>query len=568
MLLKSSPLFKACRKKDTTKAAQLIDSQPDMLGRETKEGKTLLHFALEDGSYEMCETLLKKAEMYNTMIDGRRFIDAAPTGFPVIKDAIYSNNMELVTLFLRYNPSLLLNYGWTALHFAVSTTFGIMKAILEVFPCEEIDALGPGQNTALQMAICANQLEQVALLLEAGADANKTGIDGKTALYDAVKSPSGLAMVKLLVKYGADVNKLDPTGSSVLQLSVSIAASGIVSYLLAKGANVDVVGTRWNKPAWQLGYFSAFFEYGYCDLNIDKPALHVHELQKLSELDMSFDCALQVSFDIDSQHIETFLLPGFQLMCSTGCEISISGLNDILIASCVLGLSNLVFGLMEARNNVLSILNNQELALVISLNGQHFTLFKSILEYFAWDINVKLGARIISFVHAVIANSIMEVDEKVASIAFLAGGMNFEIDSIDGERSTPLVMACKLLSDIKIFKVLIENGASARSQDNASVLPLHTLIDNCTRADEDRVCAIVSLLLDHGADSTAATDDEETALFLAAKNGLNKIVTLIERHNVCEKREFKRQMQELFSQAVADDNMPDMTSVALKLLEK
>lgn len=520
----------------------------------------------------MCDLLLTKAAMYNTMVDGRRFIDAlGPSSFPAFHVAIISEVIKFVRLFLAYNVSLVFGNGCTALHFAVHfDSLDTTKAILESFPREELDSVEFQHGlTALRIAVRKNQPKQLVLLLEAGADVNKTGTDGKSALFDAIEGAGGLVMVKLVVKHGADVNQLDSAGSSVLQLAASISASDIVSYLLAQGANADVVGTRWNKPAWQLGCSSAFFEYGYCHLNIDQLTLPVNdlenisELKKTSELDINMDSALQVSLARESQQLKTFLLPSFQLMCSQGCMVNLTALEQFIVNSCSKNSMNLVLGLFEARDQVLSSQPIKEVAMLTALKARRFTLFKKLIDHFSFEICESQS----SLVHNVIADSAVQPDDKVAIINFLINDMNCEIGNVNAQGNTPLILACKLPPDIKVFEALIDNGAGARSKDNDDTLPLHTMIEPCNKADEDRVCAIVSLLLDHGAEATAATEDEETASLLAAKKGLIKIVTVIERHNVQEKRKFKKEMGELLVKAMSAHSIIAIAYIAAKLLK-
>jgi hypothetical protein len=54
----------------------LIDGNPELMGKATKEGKTLLHLAVETRSSSICELLLEKAAEFNTFLGDYRFVDA------------------------------------------------------------------------------------------------------------------------------------------------------------------------------------------------------------------------------------------------------------------------------------------------------------------------------------------------------------------------------------------------------------------------------------------------------------------------------------------------------------
>jgi ankyrin repeat protein len=83
----------------------------------------------------------------------------------------------------------------------------------------------------------------VHILLEAGADADSTDYDGKTALQIAADRRS-IELVQILLEAGADVNARAPAPSTelegtALQVAVSRGNMELVQVLLDAGADVN-----------------------------------------------------------------------------------------------------------------------------------------------------------------------------------------------------------------------------------------------------------------------------------------------------------------------------------------
>ena len=101
-------------------------------------------------------------------------------------------------------------------------------------------------ETALMLAACRGQTDQVNVLLEAGADVNKSNSRGETALmlvtsylWNSVPSHLKFDIMKALLRAGADVNKVDDTGETALMSTVSYGHAGMVNALLEAGADVN-----------------------------------------------------------------------------------------------------------------------------------------------------------------------------------------------------------------------------------------------------------------------------------------------------------------------------------------
>jgi uncharacterized protein len=114
-------------------------------------------------------------------------------------------------------------------------------------------------NTVLMEAASGSSVENVQLLIEAGADIQATNDEGQTAFMKAVRldhriSPAQrLPIIELLLSKGSDINQKDKQGKTPLLLSVDqyMNESGgykshpeVVKYLLDHGANVQSANER------------------------------------------------------------------------------------------------------------------------------------------------------------------------------------------------------------------------------------------------------------------------------------------------------------------------------------
>lgn len=105
--------------------------------------------------------------------------------------------------------------------------------------CELDQSLDNISKTALAYAIDSRNRAAVQVLLQAGADANVDGYDGRTPLFYAAESKD-VGIVEDLITKGADVNACTRTsGITVLMIAVLESSPAIVASLVAHGASLD-----------------------------------------------------------------------------------------------------------------------------------------------------------------------------------------------------------------------------------------------------------------------------------------------------------------------------------------
>lgn len=117
---------------------------------------------------------------------------------------------------------------------------GDIQAIAEQATQGRLSELGDRQVTLPQWAILAQQPQSLALLLELGADASTSGLDGNSALHTAaaVQDPQYL---RLLLEQGGAVNPRNAvTGATPLATAVLAGREEQLRLLLVSGADVTL----------------------------------------------------------------------------------------------------------------------------------------------------------------------------------------------------------------------------------------------------------------------------------------------------------------------------------------
>lgn len=94
--------------------------------------------------------------------------------------------------------------------------------------------------TALMYQVLNNNLENVQLLDQAGADLNVQNIQGQNALHLAINEKMNDTIIKYLIVSGSDVNLCDIDNVCPLESAIKNKNAVVVQYLIVAGAYVDV----------------------------------------------------------------------------------------------------------------------------------------------------------------------------------------------------------------------------------------------------------------------------------------------------------------------------------------
>lgn len=227
-------------------------------------GVTPLFLAAVNGSAEMVDALLTAGANANA---------SRPTGETVLMTAVRSGNAPAVARLLKggANPNAIqVSKGQSALHWAVAEGFvDVARTLIE--GGADIKLRSTGEYTPLMGAARQGNVDMAKLLLEKGAELEASAKDGSTSLLIAtVKGNTALATY-LLEKGAKPEADFKSAGYTPLMWAVGTfeqipmtykgldadgewntfggipdraAKMALVNLLIAKGANVNLKGTR------------------------------------------------------------------------------------------------------------------------------------------------------------------------------------------------------------------------------------------------------------------------------------------------------------------------------------
>ena len=100
-------------------------------------------------------------------------------------------------------------------------------------PATDVNALNAAGESALMMAALKGDMDGATMLLERGAQVNKSGW---TPLHYAATGPEP-RLVRLLIDRGAELNARSPNGTTPLMMAAQYGAEDSVNLLLERGAD-------------------------------------------------------------------------------------------------------------------------------------------------------------------------------------------------------------------------------------------------------------------------------------------------------------------------------------------
>ena len=191
-----------------------------------------------------------------------------PDGMTALHYAARAGHLDVVDILLRYHADMnvLDNRGRTAL--IVACHAGPWK--LE--PAEEViqRLLDHNARIDLLQAAATGRTEFIASILDRDSSAIDTpDSQGKTALFHAAHN-NRLAAVKLLVERGADVNRSDAVGTAALHRTSRQCGDELIQYLIDHGADAhlccyvacgDEAGTRRMLASHPVAANEVLYEY-------------------------------------------------------------------------------------------------------------------------------------------------------------------------------------------------------------------------------------------------------------------------------------------------------------------
>ena len=200
-------------------------------------GWTPLQRAAEKGHDKCVELLLKAGANVNafTVYGDMALIISAEQGFTACVD-----------LLLEAGADVNSSHSGGRLALSGATYSGnerIVKSIIDAGADVNLVA-NKRAYSPLMLAAEGGKVENVQLLLQAGARVNQVAFGGKSPLHTSVWKSSNNACSRVLIAAGADVNLADRDGNTCLITAVFHENFPVVKLLLLEGANINKINAR------------------------------------------------------------------------------------------------------------------------------------------------------------------------------------------------------------------------------------------------------------------------------------------------------------------------------------
>jgi serine/threonine-protein phosphatase 6 regulatory ankyrin repeat subunit B len=186
--------------------AELLIRRGAGVNAKDKDGKTPLHWALENNSINLAELLIQGGAEVNAQ---------DKDGWTPLHWAAEKNHAAVVELLIKSGAEVNAKdkNGKTPLHKATSRNSAAVVELL-IKSGAEVNAKDKYGKTPLHSAALKNSSAVAELLIESGAEVNAKNKDGKTPLHFTGKNS---AVAAVLIKSGAEVNAKDKDGQTLLQ---------------------------------------------------------------------------------------------------------------------------------------------------------------------------------------------------------------------------------------------------------------------------------------------------------------------------------------------------------------
>ena len=243
----------AVEKKDIPKINLLLKQGANINAQARINGYFALQYAINWPDISLVTLLLDKGANVNLADEGGNTALTAAAG------RRGPENAAIVKLLIARGANIHANNDAAIIDAAREAEPEVVRLLLAKGAPANVRAKDRYNNTVLMEAASGGSVENVKLLLDAGADLKALNEDGQTALMKAVRldhryAPAQrLPIIELLLSKGADINQKDKSGQTPLLFSVDqyMSESGgfishpeVVKLLLDRGADVHAVNGR------------------------------------------------------------------------------------------------------------------------------------------------------------------------------------------------------------------------------------------------------------------------------------------------------------------------------------
>jgi ankyrin repeat protein len=187
-----------------------------------------------------------------------------------MRRAVIMNNIRTSAATVGALAVLALVVGVFVLWQAGSFGSGVQLPLLNQGPAAQEEVVLSDQDEDLLKALANDDVDELASLLEAGADPNAQSSPGRPALYLATLHGNA-EVVRLLIDHGADVQAETVDGAILVKATVE-GHREIVEMLLDGGADVNATGRDWTPEDTALLAAANHGHLGIAELLIERGA--------------------------------------------------------------------------------------------------------------------------------------------------------------------------------------------------------------------------------------------------------------------------------------------------------
>jgi len=226
-----TPLIIACRNSNTKLALFLIKNKAK-INQTNNSGNSPIIEASSRKQFEIVKQLVKAGANVNTTTED----DITPLISVLSSTAPKKETQKIIKFLLKKGAKTTISpeFGMDALSLAVYN--GDIESVQLLIENGADINRSHDNFSPIMIAVTTGSLEMTKLLTENGADVNDD-TDKQTALMYAVQN--SITLTKYLVSKGAKVNETDSYGTTPLMYASEFGNVEIIKFLLSKGADVN-----------------------------------------------------------------------------------------------------------------------------------------------------------------------------------------------------------------------------------------------------------------------------------------------------------------------------------------